>query len=272
MELSFSALETEIRILEKDIEIKRIGFRDRDIAEYGYRIPEDPDVKLKLLLDINSLSLKSELKAAEAKKKSAETEVHSAEALLNETEMIAPMNGIVGAKYMELGERIQADGKLFTIFDSSEVDLIFGVPEEIGVLLKPGQTVELSLDAVKNQHFTATIRTISPTIDTSSGNITIKAGLANKQGLFLPGMFSRFTLTYGPPRRLIRLPAGAFVRLDGKRALVMVVKNGRVYPKSIVVEAESDGMHELVSGLDEGAQIVLDPSPLLKEGDPVDVR
>ena len=272
MELSFSALETEILILEKDIEIKRIGFRDKDIMEYGYTVPSNPAKRLKLLIDLNSLSLQSERKAAEAELKSAETEVRSAEALLSETRMLSPMNGIIGAKYMEVGERIRTDGKLFTIFDSSEVDLIFGVPEEIGVMLEPGQSVDLNLDAVKDRSFSAVIRTISPTIDTKSGNITIKAGLGNEEGLFRPGMFSRFTLTYGLPRNVIRLPANAFLRLDGKRALVLLVKSGRVFPKSIVVEAESGGMHELVTGLEEGDQIILDPSPLLKEGDPVYAR
>ncbi len=272
MELSFSALETEIKVLEKDIMIKKIGFRDKDIIEYGFDVPSDDDRKLKLLLDLNSLTLKSELKAAEAKVKSAETELQSAEALIEETKLFSPMDGIVGARYMETGERIQADDKIFTIFDSSEVDLVFGVPEEIGVLLNPGQPVELSLDAVKDRVFSATIRRISPTIETGSGNITIKAGLDNNEGLFRPGMFSRFSLTYGPPRQLIRLPANSFVRLDGSRGLVFLVQGGRVYPRSVVVEAESGGMHELIEGLEEGDVIVIDPSPLLKEGDPVDVQ
>ena len=182
------------------------------------------------------------------------------------------MEGVVGARYMETGERVKANDKLFTIFDSSDVDIIFGVPEEIGILLNPGQPVELSLDAVKGSIFSATIRQISPTIDKNNGTITIKAGLENDKGLFRPGMFSRFTLTYGRPRQALRLPANSLLRLDGNRGLVLIVTGGRVYPRSVVVEAEAGGMHELLEGLSEGDLIVIDPSPILKEGDAVDVR
>lgn len=272
MELAFKALETEVEILRKDLQIQRIGFRDEDILSCGYNLPAGSDERKRILIDINSLTLKSELKVAEARVKSASTELESAQALLDETRLSSPLDGIVGAKYMERGERIKTDGKLFTIFDSSKVDLVFAVPEEIGVMLSPGQTVKLSLDAVRERNFSAVIRQISPTIDTRSGNITVKAELDNDEDLFRPGMFSRFSLTYGPPRKVTRIPVEALVRKDGSRGLVMKAEGGRAYPMSIVIDSENNGMHELVSGIGDGELIILNPSPLLQEGDRIDVR
>ncbi len=272
MELSFSALETEIGILRKDIQIKKIGFRDQDIIEYGYALPEKREQREKILIDINSLTLKSGMMAAEAELRAAETELQSAEALMNETVILSPISGIVGARYMETGERVRADDKLFTVFDSSEAELIFGVPEEIGVLLTPGQPVELSLDALKGRIFSAVIRKISPVIDAGSGNITVKAKLKDDDEIFRPGMFSRFSLQYGEFSEVIRLPAESLVRLDGSRGLVFSIINGRVYPRNVTVKTVSGGMHELTEGLEAGDSVVLNPSILLKEGDKVDVR
>ena len=272
MELTFSALETEVKLLEKDMEMQRIGFRDKDISLFGYRVPDDDSKKRKLLIDINSLSLKSEQRVAEARVKSAETEMESAQELLNETILTSPFEGIVGARYMEAGERMKSDSKLFTIFDSSKVDLVFTVPEKIGVLLSPGQEVKLKIDAVENREFSARIRQISPTIDTRSGNISIKAELNNDEGLFRPGMFSRFILTYGSFRTVIRIPAETLVQKDGGRGLVFKVSGERAYPVNITIKQEGGGMVETDNGLEDGDIIIINPSPLLQEGDIIHVQ
>ena len=266
MELSFSALETEVEILKKDIAIRKIGFRDVDIISFGYTLPDDTDLKKRILIDINSLTLKSELKVAEARVRSAETECDSAEALLSETMLSTPIAGIVGARYMEEGERVSANDKLYTIFDSTDVDMIFAVPEEIGVLLETGQIVSVRFDAVKDREFKAEISRISPTIDTRSGNITVRAELQNDEGLFKPGMFSRFSLAYGTSRSMMRIPSAAFSQRDGNRAEVVRVSGGHAYPQSITIGSGKGGMYELENGLEEGDEIILNPSPLIREG------
>ena len=82
MQLSCSALEAETNSIEKDLEIGKIGFRDRDITEYGHSPPSDPERRKEILIELNSSTLKSEMEAAEARVKSAETDFMSAEALI----------------------------------------------------------------------------------------------------------------------------------------------------------------------------------------------
>jgi len=272
MQLAFSALETEIEILKKDIQIQKIGFRDSDISACGYNIPSCPEEKKELLLDINSQTLFSEIKVAEARVKSAVTELTSAEALLSETQLKSPIDGIVGARYMETGERAKSDSKIFTVFDSSEIDFVFSVPEKIGVMLIAGEEVRLSIDAAPDEPFTARIRLISPTIDPQSGNISIKAALDNNSGRLKPGMFARFSLVYGTPRKVLRIPSNSLVQKNGISGLVYKLNNKRVYPVSISLGNEDDGLIEVTDGLEEGDVIVLNPSPLLQEGDEINAK
>ena len=271
-ELTVSNIETETLIMRKDIMIKQIGFRDRDIKSYGYDVPTDNNLRKKLLLDLNTLNLRAEQKAAEAGVLSAETELESANALLAETSVSSPIKGIVGAKYLETGESTGSDTKIFTVFSTSELDLVFTVPEETGVQLSNGQKVDLQLDAVSDRSFSAEIRQISPTVDTRSGSMTVKAGLTNDEGLFKPGMFSRFSITYGAPRKTIRIPDEAVLRRDGDTALVIKITGGRCFPSNIEVTKTVNGMYEIAGGLKEGDLIILNPSPLLKEGEPVVVK
>jgi RND family efflux transporter MFP subunit len=272
LELTFSALETEVFALKKDISIQNIGFRDKDINEMGLTIPFEISARREVLLDINTRSLKAELQVAEARIKSVETELRSAEVLLEEMHLNTPIQGIVGARYQETGERVQADSKLFTIFDSSEIDLVFQVPEKIGVLLCIDQKVDLTIDAVPGTNYYSVIRFISPTVDPGSGNITIKALIENSNGKLRPGMFARLSLAYGSERRLLRIPSECLVHKDGNRGLVFRIIEGRVYPVSLTIGDERMGLIEIIDGIKAGDSIVESPSPLLQEGDEVNVQ
>ena len=270
--LSLSGIETEIAILDKDIQINQIGFRDADIRAHGFDVPENPEVRKKLIIDLNSLKLKAEKKVSEAAVISAETELRSAEALLKETDITSPISGIIGVRHLECGERVSTDSITFTVFDSSEVDLIFSVPEEVGISLYREQEVELTLDAISGRSFTARIRQISPAVDTKSGNISVRAGMSNTEGLFIPGMFSRFSLTYGDPQRTILIPAECVLKQEGADALVMQLTEDRVYPVSIKTIMHDNGYFEVTGGLEDGDRIIISPSPLLKEGEYVHVK
>ncbi|MBN2049763.1 MAG: efflux RND transporter periplasmic adaptor subunit [Spirochaetales bacterium] len=272
LELSYSSSTTELEALQKDIAMQRIGFRDEDILSFGLSIPADPESRKKVLQDINTRTLLSQVHVAEAGVRSAATELDSVEALIKEMHLKAPMDGIIGARFKEPGERVSADTKVFTIFDASNVDFIIPVPEEIGVYLLPGQSVDVSIDALPQGRYKAAIRQISPLVDSQSGNITVKAALENTEDMFLPGMFARFHLTYGMPRSILIIPVETLAQRNGENALVFQVLNKRIYPKQITIFEHTNGMVEVTGGLAGGETIVLQPSPLLQEGEEVNVR
>ena len=280
IELTLRGLETEASLLQKDIQILSLGFRDRDIRAAGLALPDSPEERNRMLIDINTASLKSELSAAGARVRSAATELESAEQLLSETRIVSPICGIIGAGYAEEGERIKADARLFTVFDSSEMDLLFTVPENVGVMLRIGEEVSFSPDALSGTKFTAVIRQISPTVDSSSGSIAVRASIDNANRLFRPGMFSRFSLSYGEVHRAVLIPADALIRRDADRGEVYRLRESRIYPAEVTIISEREGNLEIeqaaaggsAAGLTPGDIIITAPSPLLQEGDKVNAR
>ncbi|MDC7226718.1 MAG: efflux RND transporter periplasmic adaptor subunit [Spirochaetales bacterium] len=269
--IGVSSLETEVMSLQKDIQIQQIGFRDQDIHFYGFEVPDDESEREKILIDINSLSSKSEMETAEARVISAETEFSSARALLEETLLKSPITGIIAARYMEQGERVNAGDRLFTIFDSEQMDLVFAVPEKVGIMLEPGEGIKLSVDAA-GRDLDAVIRSINPTVEPGSGNITVKAGLQNPDGFLKPGMFSRFRLRYGSENSRILIPHEAVVKLEGNRGLVFRSSGGRAYPCNITCETDTEGNYILKEGLKAGDEVILNTPIMLKEGDKIDVE
>ncbi len=272
MELNYSASETNLMSLKKDISIQKVGFRDSDIQAYGYDIPDTEEKRIEILKNINTRTLLAEVNVAKSRVESAMTEFHSAQALNMELSVKAPISGIIGAKYMELGERAKADTKIFTIFDSSEVDISFPVPESKGILLNAGLPVEATVDSLENRIFTANIRQISPMVDPQSGNITVKASMQNEDEIFRPGMFTRVRIKYGETRKTILIPETCIAQKKNKTAVLFLIVNSRIFRKDVELGEEKNGMVEILVGLKKGDLVIDSPSPLLREGEQVDIK
>lgn len=272
MELNYSAVLTNLSLLKKDISIQNIGFRDSDIYDFGYSIPQSEEKRIEILKDINTRTLRAEVNVAESRVKTTKTELYSAQVLIHELSLKAPISGIIGAKYLEPGERAKADTKVFTIFDSSDVDISFPVPESKGILLSTGLHVEATVDSLDNIIFEARIRQISPMVDPQSGNITIKANMPNKEGLFKPGMFTRVRVKYGETRTSILIPETCIAQKNNTSAILFLAINNHVFRKEVDLGEEKNGMVEILQGLKVGDMVIDSPSPLLREGEQINVE
>lgn len=272
LQLNYSAAETSLFSLKQDMAIERIGLRDEDILFYGYALPVNTEERITILKDINTRTLQAEVNVALAQVESAETELNSAKVLVDSLTLRSPFSGIVAARYLEQEERVKADTKVFTIFDSSDVDISFPVPESRGILLRRGMAVTASMDSLENSTFDAVIRQISPMIDPKSGNIMIKAALDNRNKIFRPGMFTRVHLRYGKSREAILIPETCVVNKSENQALIFLVINNRVFPKRIIPGEENQGRMEVIEGLIGGELIIDSPSAVLKEGEHVEIQ
>ncbi|MDR3167756.1 MAG: hypothetical protein LBT93_07420, partial [Treponema sp.] len=112
------ALETEeerIRLLEQDLDIRRIGFRDQDLLAAGFSLPGDEQERHRALILLATATLKTELAAAEARLEETAKDLESARLAEAELTLYSPVSGIVGGRYFEEGERVQREDKLFTL-------------------------------------------------------------------------------------------------------------------------------------------------------------
>lgn len=267
LRLSYQSALTAYKNSVKELEIKNIGFRDSDIVSRGYTIPENSEERKNILRTINNLTLEAEIKVAEASLESALAEKESVDLLLDELLVRAPAEGVIGAKYLEKGERISGGTKLFTVFTDEEVYVVFPVQEREAVNLREGQETRLVIPALDNKPVTGTVKLVSPTIDPQSGNLTIKALIENGDHSLKPGMFAKVIVSYGEPEEKILIPASSIVKKEGSRGYVLTLVNGRVFQRTVMIGAEKNGHIEIENGLKEGELIIDSPSPTLREGD-----
>lgn len=270
--LQLLAGQSALAAMEKDIEIKRIGLRNRDIEDRGQRVPPDPGARQKLLIELNTLTLKAEVEVARAQLESARKELASADELLKELRLRSPLKGIVGTIYVEIGERVEAGTKVFTLFESGDMYVVFPVQEEQVVEIRRGMKAEVAIDTFPDRSFSAAVSIVSPVVDPQSGNVMVRAILQTGTDELRPGMFARVTLYTGKAVQRILLPTSALVQSEGDSGTVLVVQGGRVFRRKLRLGVEREGKIEVLEGLKPGEEVVSTPSPLLQEGALVDVQ
>ena len=84
----YLSYKTKLIQTEGELEIQRLGFRDRDIISAGYKVPETEEERYELLVIINTKMLEAERDVAEAELNSALSSLKTIELLIEETIII----------------------------------------------------------------------------------------------------------------------------------------------------------------------------------------
>ncbi|GHV22065.1 hypothetical protein FACS189494_08350 [Spirochaetia bacterium] len=108
---------TGLQLAEKDLQIRRIGFRDQDLIAAGIPVPEEKEERVKAIVQLSTLKTHAELAAAFSSKEAAEKELKSAEIAKNDLVLYAPISGVIAGRYFEEGEHIKREDKVLTIIE-----------------------------------------------------------------------------------------------------------------------------------------------------------
>lgn len=166
---------------------------------------------------------------------------------LSYTSIVAPIGGVIGKRMVKEGNLIQLNQPLFHIVDMSPLLGVLNVPERELDTLKPGQKVDMQVDALPGQRFAGTIDRISPVVDAASGTFRVTCEFADDRHRLKPGMFGRIEVVYDHRQDALAIPRIALIEEDGQTA-VYVISQGPPKPaegegkdKTKAVQAETKG-------------------------------
>ena len=248
-----------------DLELIKTGCRNSDIREKGYAVPNDEEKRKSLLIKINTSILEAEKEVTEAELRSAEAELERINLLIKETEIRSPIEGIIGRKNFDIGEKVKPDSNIFTVFNSSKVYVRFEAGENISSEIKKGMKAVVSAGGKSEE---GEVSIISPVINPETGTREIKIILDNKSGKFIPGSFAHIKVKTGNEKKRYILPENAVVenREDGIFS-VFIIRNNTVFKKNIKILYRTDESAVLADGgLEEGELVCLDPPVSISDG------
>jgi membrane fusion protein (multidrug efflux system) len=178
----------------------------------------------------------------------------------------APINGIVTEKFIEAGDIVSTQSRLFTLADLDTLVARVQVSELDVVELREGATVDISLDAYPDRLFKARIRRIFPTADPATRLVPVEVALDEEANAYArPGFLARVRLALGTRSGVLLVPASAIVGDAGSPA-VFVVREDRAFRRTVETGLTSEGRVEIVAGLQPGERVIVAGHNSLRDG------
>lgn len=214
------------------------------------------------------------LAQAEADVALQEAAVEEARINLEYTEVRAPITGIIGAALVTEGALVTADGTqnlaliqqidpIYADFTQSAQDMIAlrrAVDE--GKLASPAPdqaSVKLKFDDGSTYAESGRLLFASASVDSTTGQVTLRAEFPNPKRDLLPGMYIRVRVEQAVRENAITIPQRSVVRAaDGKPQVYVVKEDNTAEVRPVVLGQALDSEWVVESGLNAGEKVIVD--------------
>ncbi len=276
------SLDTEweqLQLMEKEIGIRWIGCRDKDLVKAGFTVPPDEDERQNALVSLMTSSLRAETEAARARLEAAEKELSSANIALAELAITSPASGIVGARYLEEGERVRPQDKILSLIDTASLYAIFPVREKDALRIEKGMSASVLIDGT-GETYGGTVDLVYPQADSQSLSFLVRVLLRNtapsiNDDKLKPGMFARVTVILGPPKKVIFIPESSIFNRstsnstssgqNNSEGSVFVINGSSLTERKVILGSAIGEEREITAGLTAGELVVARPDSDLRE-------
>lgn len=200
----------------------------------------------------------------------AQAQVALASAQVERMRIVAPFDGIAGIRLVNLGDYVKDGADLVNIEDASSMSVDFRLPERYLARLKPGQPVDVQVDALPGRSFQGRIDAVDSQVDANGRSLLVRAKLPNPRGELKAGMFARTRTVFAVREQAVVVPEEALVPQGGRQYLIKVVDTpgGKVSQR---IEAQIGmrlpGRVEILQGLAAGEMVVTAGQARLLRGD-----
>ena len=189
--------------------------------------------------------------------------------LAGDTIIRSPIDGIVGERYVNVGEYVQPSSRVASVFAVDPVRVTISVPERAVAQIQAGQTLELNVAAYEGRTFPAQVKYISPALRAGTRDLIIEASAENKAMMLKPGMFATVLLSTGEEEQPT-VPKEAIVA-DGTIKRMFLSKEGQAYEMVVRTGVEKENRVAVLESLPKEAQVIVKPPPGLRDGASISV-
>ena len=192
--------------------------------------------------------------------------------LRENTILRSPITGYVSARNFDAGDLFSMSAPLFTVQQVTPVKLLVGISESEYTKIRKGDKVSLTVDAIPGQEFSGKVDRLYPTIDPATHTFKAEVVVPNTDRVLRPGMYARVTVNFGT-RRSVIVPDKALVKQEGTgtRFIYVLRADNTVSYLPVTVGRHMGQEYEVLSGLEEGARVVVKGQALLRDGVKVNV-
>lgn len=197
-----------------------------------------------------------DLDDAAAALKVADANLALAKARWTKTQIIAPFDGIIGARRVSVGAFLRAGQAITELANIDAIRVTFAASERFLPQLRQGATVAVSSPTFPDLTLRGTIIAIEPIIDPTTRSARVVARVQNVGRRFRPGMSANVSAVLSERPNALTIPNEA-VFGSGNQLFVFVVKeDSTVMRIPVVLGLRLPDVVEVTDGLKEGMTVV----------------
>lgn len=250
LKINDNDLQADLERVESNIEVmEESASRQRQLFERGGATQEEYDAAL---MQLNNLR----------------AEKAAIEAQIVRTKVVAPFDGMVGLKYVDVGGYVTPSTRIATLRDLSSVKIDFSIPERFAARIQTGSEVRFTVQGTDST-FTGEVFAVEPGIDPRTRSVNIRAISDNSDGMLRSGAFANIEVILETFEDAILVPAISLIP-DMGGYKVLVYEDGLVNERQVETGIRTSDQVQILSGLEPDETILV--NGLLQVRDGMEVR
>lgn len=205
-------------------------------------------------------------KAAEAQVAAAKAQASGAIEAAQRANVTSPIPGVIGARMVNDGEAVNPGQELFTVVNSSMLELSGQVPVDAAGNVRAGQSVVFTLEAFPGREFRGAVARIEPMADPATRQVGVYMQMRNP-GNVIGGQFATGRILSATQDTAVVVPESAISRA-GAEATVLLIDNNVVVRRGVKLGGfnTTEGTVAVLEGLKAGDRVIARASAGIAEG------
>jgi RND family efflux transporter MFP subunit len=215
------------------------------------------------------------LEAAQSQLAAAKAKLSRDQSLYDYSRITAPFSGVVTERYANLGALMQAgtgsSTQAMPLVKLSEDDLfrlVIPVPESYVRYIRVGDPVNVRVPSL-NRTFPGKVARFSVDVQADTRTMHTEVDVPNPQRILLPGMYAEADLQFDRKDNIPCVPVQALSHEGEKTTVFVANAGGTLEQRPVEVGLQTSTDAEIVSGLNEGEDVVVSDRSGLKAGEKV---
>lgn len=237
--------------------------------EAQYQSTKDRLDRQKALYEKEAVS-KEAYQDAEANFNKLQADIEEVRAKLDQTELKAPFDGIIGLRQVSLGAYASPNTNVATLTNVQKLKIEFAVPERYAGILQDGASLTFTVEGI-DEVFPAKVYATNSKVDQGTRTYQVRAIYDNSNGKLVPGRYVSVSLDTRVFHDALAVPSEAIISEMGIDK-VFLYKAGKAIPQEITKGLRTDAQVQVLSGLNVGDTVITSGTMQLRTGMNVELK
>jgi HlyD family secretion protein len=264
----------QLRQAEAQLELAKAAQLRRQIVERDIEALQGQIKQLQATLRlakagrVRKVTTQQEVQAAKAAIEQAKAALENAQAMLQKTVLVAPADGYIAAKMVEVGNTITPGMPLLRLVTSGTLEFEAPISERDFAKMRDGQIAFVQVNTIPDKLLRGVVHKIISVAEASSRQFKVKVILPAADRRLRPGAFARGEIVVREIPNALVLPRECVVEWQGKTS-VFVADNNTARQRPVQVGMRTEQWAQILSGVTEKDPVIRTGLERLSDGTPI---